>query len=469
MELNDAGPAFVAALREALGEAAVRPAGAAEREEPRGRFHGREGPVALPASTEAVAATVRLCAAHRVPVVARGGGTGLVGGTIMADGALPLILSLDRLSRVREVAAGDGVMIAEAGVTLAGVQEAARAAGRLFPLSLAAEGTAQIGGNLATNAGGITVLRYGNARELTLGLEAVMADGSVLHGLKRLRKDNTGYDIRNLLIGSEGTLGIITAAALRLFPIPAETATAYAAVPSPAAALALLRHLQAALGETVTAFELIHRIGLDFQDEAGMAPRDPLRPRPDWLVLTEAGGHTGTAEAFEAALMGAAEAELLGDAVLARSESQRTAFWALREAIPAANRRVGAIVSHDIALPLGAVPGFIAEGAGRIAAIAPELRINCFGHLGDGNLHYNVFPPPGVARERYDDRATEVTVAVYELVDAAGGSISAEHGIGRLKAGVLPRYADPARMAAMRAVKAALDPLGILNPGAVLA
>ncbi len=465
--LNAATPDFVKALAAHLPQGALRAPEPRDLTEPRGRWQGQAGIVARPGTVEEVAAVVRACAEAQVGIVPWGGGTGLVGGQVMGQGPLPVLLSLERMAAVRAVHTGEGVMIAEAGATLAAVRAAADAAGRLFPLSLASEGTATIGGNLATNAGGVNVLRYGNARDLCLGLEAVLADGTIWHGLKRLRKDNTGYDLRNLLIGAEGTLGIITAASLRLFPRPAGVGTALLAVPSPEAALALLSLAQERMAGLVSAFELIGRAGFEFLDEAGFDLRMPLASLPDWAVLIEI-GLPASLDA-EAALAGLYEAagDLVADGVIAQGAAQRDALWALRETIPLANRRVGAVASHDISLPLSQVAGFI-ERAGRLIAAMGDMRVNCFGHMGDGNLHYNVFPARGRARAEYDNQRAAVTVAVHDLADAMGGSVSAEHGIGRAKVADLARYGDPAKLAAMRAIKTALDPLGILNPGAVL-
>jgi len=465
--LNAADDAFEACLRGILPPAAFRDP-APYLTEPRGRWQGR-GVVVAPGSVDEVAAVVRACAQARVGVVPYGGGTGLVGGQLMTEGPVPVILSLERMARIRAVYPGEDVLVAESGVVLATVQAAARAHGRLFPLSLASEGSARIGGLLATNAGGVNVLRWGNARALCLGLEVVTADGAVWHGLSRLRKDNAGYDLRDLMIGSEGTLGIITAAALRVVPQPQSVAAALLAVASPQAALDLLALARARLGEGISAFELIHRQGPDFIAETGIAARVPLDPLPEWMVLVDLGlsGGLDAAEALEALFAAAAKADLVTDGVIAASETQRAALWHLRESIPAANRKVGAVSSHDISLPLSDVPGFILRAPGVLARFGP-LRINCFGHLGDGNLHYNVFPPKGGAREDHAADRAAIKQAVHDLVHALGGSVSAEHGVGRLKVEDLARYSDPARLAMMRALKAALDPEGILNPGAVL-
>lgn len=468
--LNPADAAFAARLAAALPEGALKPVTPAYLEEPRARFHGQAGVLAAPRSVEEVATVVRLCAEARVGIVPRGGGTGLVGGQVMPDGQpAPLVLSLERMAAIRAVYPSENVLIAEAGAILADVHDAARAADRLFPLTLASQGSCRIGGNLATNAGGVNVLRYGNARELCLGLEAVLADGTIWHGLKRLRKDNTGYDLRDLIVGSEGTLGIITAASLKLSPIPAAEGAALIAVASPAAALALLALARDRLAEGVSAFELMHRMGLDFLTEVLPDLRQPFATPPEWTVLIDIGLPRGQdPSAALTDLFGEAlEAGLVSDGIIAQSEAQRAAFWALREMIPEANRRIGAISSHDIALPLSEIPAFI-EQAGAALAAAGDWRVNCFGHLGDGNLHYNVFPAKGRNRAEYDNRRGEVKQMVHDRVHAMGGSVSAEHGIGRLKVDDLERYSDPAKLAAMRALKAALDPLGILNPGAVL-
>ncbi|MEM9196521.1 MAG: FAD-binding oxidoreductase [Pseudomonadota bacterium] len=453
-----------------LGSAILRPVGPGDLEEPRGRMTGQAGGVALPRSTADVAAIMRACAAARVGIVPLGGGTGLVGGQVKPDGPAPLLLSLERMAAIRAVLPDEDALIAEAGATLAAVQAAAEAAGRLFPLSLASEGSCRIGGNLATNAGGTQVLRYGNARDLCLGLEAVLADGSVLSGLKTLRKDNTGYDLRHLLIGSEGTLGIITAASLRLFAQPHGRATAWLETPDPDAALALFRQMRGGLGEEITGFELMHRSGLEFLAQHFPQIEPPCRTG-DWFVLIELSGnrHAEPDLALERELTLSMEAGLVTDGAIAQSQAQRAAFWAVRESIPEANRRRGAIASHDISLPIGRIPAFIAAAGAALARAAPGLVINCFGHLGDGNLHYNLFPPDGLSRDAFDSQRAVLTDTVHALVDAEGGSVSAEHGIGRFKREDLIRFGDPAKLAAMRAIKSALDPLGILNPGAVLA
>lgn len=467
--MRDCDSAFLKDLAQELPRGCLVESSAHYVEEPRGRWRGQAGAVALPRTTDQVATILSACNATRVPVVPFGGGTGLVGGQVAGDGPVPLVLSLERMARIRAVHPSENVMIAEAGCILADVQTAAENAGRLFPLSLASEGSARIGGLLATNAGGVNVLRYGNARDLVLGLEVVLADGQVWHGLKRLRKDNTGYDLRHLMIGSEGTLGVITAASLRLAPRPAEQGAALMVVESPAAALDLLALAQSRLGDSISAFELIGGMGLAFLREALPQIRQPFDQSPDWMVLIDLGlPEGGTPDgALEGLFEAAAEAGLVSDGVIAASLAQRAEFWGLREAIPEANRHIGAISSHDISVPLSEIATFIAQAGPALAQIN-HFRINCFGHLGDGNLHYNVFPVPGRNRSMHEHERDAIKTCVHDLVHALGGSVSAEHGIGRLKTDDLVRYGDPTKLAAMRAIKHALDPNGILNPGAVL-
>ncbi|MGQ0566854.1 MAG: FAD-binding oxidoreductase [Gemmobacter sp.] len=467
--LNPATPAFLSALAERLPPGTLREAQARDLTEPRGRWQGQAAAVARPRTVDEVSVILAFCCSAGVGVVPLGGGTGLVGGQVMPGGPAALILSLDRMAAVRGVWPEENVLIAEAGATLAAVQAAAAQAGRMFPLSLASEGSARVGGILGTNAGGVNVLRHGNARDLCLGLEAVLADGTVWHGLRRLRKDNTGYDLRNLLIGSEGTLGVITAASLRMVMPPAARGTAFLTVASPAAALALLALAEARVPGLVSAFELIAGQGLRFLAEVGPEVRAPFATVPDWMVLIDLGLPQGldSQAALEAIFADAVAQGLSDDAVIAATLAQRAAFWAVRESIPEANRRIGAVSNHDISLPLSECAGFI-DACGPALARIGAFRINCFGHLGDGNLHYNVFPMPGRARADHDPQRAAIKACVHDMVHARGGSVSAEHGIGRLKVADLERYGDPGKLAAMRAVKAALDPRGILNPGAVL-
>ena len=436
--------------------------------EPRGRWSGH-GVVVEPTSTKQVAAIVRHCAASSVPVVPYGGGTGLVGGQLTSDGAVPVVISLARMANIRAVYPLENALVCDAGCILADVQAAAEEAGRLFPLSLASEGSARVGGLLATNAGGLNVLRYGNARAQVLGLEVVTADGEIWNGLTRLRKDNTGYDLRDLMIGSEGTLGIITAAALRLMPKPAHEGTAIFMVPSPKAALELLALAQSQIGEGISAFELIGRQGFDFLAEVGPETTQPFETVPEWCVLIDLGLPKGLSpqDALEALFVSANKAGISTDGVIAQSEAQREAFWAIRESIPEANRRIGSISSHDISVPLSAIPDFIDKAPGELAKLG-DFRINCFGHLGDGNLHYNVFPPKGQSRADFENVRQAVKTCVHDLAHAFDGSVSAEHGVGRLKVDDLEKYSDPQKLVMMRGIKQALDPKGIMNPGAVL-
>lgn len=465
---NAVTPAFEHSLRALLPAAAFKQDSTPYLSEPRGRWAG-QGLVVAPASTDEVSTVVRACAEARVGIVPYSGGTGLVGGQLMQDGPAPVVLSLERMNKIRDVYLSENVLVCDAGVILANVQKAAEDVDRLFPLSLASEGSARIGGLLATNAGGVNVLRYGNARAQCLGLEVVRPDGSIWHGLTRLRKDNTGYDLRNLMIGAEGTLGIITAAALKLAPRPAGIGAAMMAVTSPAAALDLLAMAGQQIGEGISAFEIMHRQGFDFLNEVGPDFQAPFSQTPEWTVLIDVGLPAGLGP--EAALEGlfetAFDAGLVTDGVIAQSHAQRAAFWHIRESIPEANRRIGSVSSHDISIPLSAIPAFITRGTQALAAVG-TFRVNCFGHLGDGNLHYNVFPAKGKNRADYEAARPEVKRVVHDLVHDLDGSVSAEHGIGRLKVADLEKYGDPTKLAMLRAIKDALDPLGIMNPGAVL-
>ncbi len=438
-------------------------------EEPRGRYRSADGLLIAPASTQEVAMVMRAAHMARVPVVPYSGGTGLVGGQIAQDLPRPVILSLDRMRAIRSVHPDENVIVAEAGVILADVQAEALQMDRLFPLSLASEGSARVGGVLSTNAGGVNVLRYGNARDLCLGIEAVLPNGEVLNTLTRLRKNNTGYDLRHLLIGAEGSLGIITAAALHLSPMPVHTGTAMLAVESPKAALSLLSLAGRIAGGNVSAFELIHKQGFDFLAETMPQVRCPFPDAPEWCVLVELGGP----ETFspEDTLMSlfeqGAEGGLVNDGVVAQSQQQAIDLWSVRESIPEANRRIGSVSSHDISVPLSVIPGFIEKAKAAIFALGP-FRINCFGHVGDGNLHFNVFPLQGVSRDAHNDIRADVKRTVHDIAVEMGGSMSAEHGIGRMKVQDLETYGDPTKLLAMRAIKQALDPHGTCNPGAVL-
>jgi FAD/FMN-containing dehydrogenase len=464
-----ADDSFAATLAATLPQDTLKRAEPRYLTEPRGKWTGASQWVALPRSTQEVAQMVRACAASNVPLIPYGGGTGLVGG--QTTPALPaLVLSLERMTKIRSVHPQENTLTVEAGAILADVQAAAEGVDRLFPLSLASEGSARIGGLLGTNAGGVNTLRYGNARDLVLGLEAVLLDGQIWNGLKRLRKDNTGYDLRHLLIGSEGSLGVITTASLKLFPRPAQYGTAVLTTPSPETALDLLGLARSHVGDQINAFELMHRQGPDFIRETLPDLRLPWQDIPEWSVLIDLGlgRDRDPQDALEAIFADAYDKGIVTDGVIAQSQAQRQALWSLREHIPEANKRIGSISSHDIALPLGVIADFIRDAGPRIAEIGP-FRINCFGHLGDGNLHYNVFPPKGESRDTYKAYAAQIQSCVHDLVHRYEGSFSAEHGVGRLKTADLERYGDPAKLAAMRAIKAALDPQGIMNPGVMLA
>ncbi len=437
----------------------------------RKRFQGRAGAVVRPASTAEVAAVVAACAAARTPIVAQGGNTGLVGGSVPDASGNQVLLSLGRLNRVRGIDAANLTITVDAGCVLQAVQEAAAARDLLFPLSLGSEGSCTIGGNLATNAGGTQVLRYGNARELCLGLEVVTATGEVWDGLTGLRKDNTGYDLRDLMIGSEGTLGIITAATLKLFPRPAAVTTALAATPSLQAAIELLQLAQARLGPALTGFEVMNEFALGLVRKHFAALRQPLAPAP-WTVLLEQSDAESTEHAatlFEALLESAAERGLVTDAAIASNLEQSRSMWHLRESITLAQVAEGLNIKHDISLPVSAIADFVAETDAALAQAFPGIRIVDFGHLGDGNLHYNIQAPQGTPPADFLGRFEHaINNLVFDAVAARGGSFSAEHGIGTLKRDALAERKSPVALAMMRAIKQALDPANQLNPGRVL-
>ncbi len=463
--------ALVAALRARLGDRHVltEPGDLAPYlTESRRLFQGRALAVARPADTAEVAFAVRACAEAGVPVVAQGGNTGLVGGGVPEGG---LVLSLARLDRVRAVDPVGATMVVEAGAVLAAVQEAAEAAGLLFPLSYASRGSARIGGGISTNAGGIAVLAYGNARDLVLGLEVVLADGRVWNGLRALRKDNAGYDLKQLFIGSEGTLGIVTAAVLKLFPRPRSTTVAFVGLASAERALALFTHLRARCDRDLTAFEVMPPFGLDLVLRHAPGTVRPLAGEHGAYALVElAASRPGadTRAEMEAVLAEALEAGIAEDAAVAASEGQNRALWALRESLPAAQSRAGASIKHDVSVPLAALPGFLAEATAACEAALPGLRVCAFGHFGDGNIHFNLTQPPGMARADFIAQWGRFNRIVHDIVHARGGSIAAEHGVGRLKRAELARYGDPVGLDLMRRLKAALDPQGLLNPGKVV-
>jgi FAD/FMN-containing dehydrogenase len=437
-------------------------------------YHGATPLVARPDTVERVAAVVRICAEHRVGVVPHGGNTSYCGGATPRENGREIVLSLARLNRIREVDPAGYSITVDAGCTLAAVQQAALQADRLFPLSLGSEGTAQIGGNLSTNAGGTAVLRYGMARELVLGLEVVLPDGRVLDQLRRLRKDNTGYDVKQLFLGAEGTLGVITGAALKLYALPAEFVTAFVAIGGIADAVDLLGRVRDAFGDEVVAFEYLPRIAheLAVKHVAGVVvPFATPQPAYALVELALPKALPELAERFDEFLAREIEAGRARDAVVARSGAQRDALWHLREHVPEAQTREGASIKHDVSLPVAALPAFVEAAERRLAELAPGARVVGYGHVGDGNLHFNLSPPAGASPDdvaAFKALAPAVSRAVHDLVARYGGSFSAEHGIGRLKVGELERYEDPVALATMRAIKDTLDPHGIMNPGKVL-
>jgi FAD/FMN-containing dehydrogenase len=463
-------PELVAAFRAIVGDKfAVTDAAdiAPYLTEERGLFHGRSPLVLRPGSTAEVAAICKLATEHKIALVPQGGNTGLVGGQTAHHGEV--VISLRRLDKIREVDAASNTMTCEAGVVLQIAQQKAAEADRLFPLSLGAEGSCTIGGNLSTNAGGTGALAYGVAREMALGLEVVLADGRVLNLLSKLKKDNTGYDLRNLFIGAEGTLGIITAATLKLFPKPRAIETAYVGLKSPADALKLLSISQGMAAGSLTSFELLADIAVDFSIRHGIDIRDPLTGKHPWYVLMELSSSRDDArDALESILAKGMEDGIVDDAVIAANLSQRAAFWKLRDEMSAAQKPEGGSIKHDISVPVAAVPAFIAEADAAVVKLIPGSRPVPFGHLGDGNIHYNVSQPIGANAADFLARWHEVNAVVFAIVMRMGGSISAEHGIGVLKRDELPDVKDKVAISLMRGIKAQLDPLGIMNPGKVL-
>lgn len=435
--------------------------------EERNLFHGRSALVLRPGSTAEVAAICRLASEHKIALVPQGGNTGLVGGQTPHNGEV--VVSLRRMDRIREVDTASNTMTCEAGVVLQVAQQKASEVDRLFPLSLGAEGSCTIGGNLSTNAGGTAALAYGVAREMALGLEVVLADGRVLDVLSKLKKDNTGYDLRNLFIGAEGTLGIITAATLKLFPKPRAVETAFVGLKSPAAALKLLTIAQGEASNALTSFELLAEMAVDFSIRHGIDVRDPLAEKHPWYVLMELSSPRDDARATLEAILGRAmEEEIVDDAAIATNLTQRAGFWKLRDEMSAAQKPEGGSIKHDISVPVAAVPAFIAEADAAVVKLIPGARPVPFGHLGDGNIHYNVSQPIGGDSAGFLARWHDVNAVVFEIVLRMGGSISAEHGIGVLKRDELPEVKDRTAIELMRAIKAMLDPLGIMNPGKVL-
>jgi D-lactate dehydrogenase (cytochrome) len=435
--------------------------------EERDLFHGRSPLVLRPGSTTEVSAICKLATAHKIALVPQGGNTGLVGGQTPHNGEV--VVSLRRLDKIRDVDTASNTMTCEAGVVLQVAQQRAAEVDRLFPLSLGAEGSCTIGGNLSTNAGGTAALAYGVAREMALGLEVVLADGRVLSALSKLKKDNTGYDLKNLFIGAEGTLGIITAATLRLFPKPRAIETAYVGLKSPGAALKLLSIAQGEAASSLTSFELLADIAVDFSIRHGIDIRDPLSSKHPWYVLMELSSSRDDArDALEQILARGMEDGIVDDAVIAANLGQRQAFWKLRDEMSAAQKPEGGSIKHDISVPVAAVPAFIAEANAAVVKLIPGARPVPFGHLGDGNIHYNVSQPIGGNAADFLARWHEVNEVVFAIVLKMGGSISAEHGIGVLKRDDLPQVKDKVTIELMRGIKAMLDPLGIMNPGKVL-
>ena len=464
----------IARIRRTLGPAACLDAPADV--EPylvdfRSLYHGASPLVVCPGSTNDVAVVLAICNEHRVGVVPHGGNTSYCGGATPSETGDQIVLSLRRLNRVREVDAANFSITVEAGCVLAAVQAAAQAAERFFPLSLGSEGSCQIGGNLSTNAGGLNAVHYGVTRDLVLGLEVVLADGRVIDGLTSLRKDNTGYDLRNLFIGAEGTLGVVTAASLKLYPIPRTIETAFAAVRDASAAVELLARLRAATGDCVTSFEFLPRIAIEFTTRHIPGVTDPLERPYEYYVLCE----VSTARE-DAALRGLLEEALergmtdglVLDAVFAESIAQRDALWKLRESVPEGQRHEGASIKHDVSVPVAALPEFLAQASAAVQAIVPAGRLVAYGHVGDGNLHFNVSQPIGDDPRAFLVHTHELETAIYNLVQQFRGSISAEHGIGRLKRAELGKHKGHVDLEVMRAIKQALDPNGIMNPGKVL-
>jgi FAD/FMN-containing dehydrogenase len=472
--MNSASSAFLARVGEIVGPQwlLTDPAEMASYlADWRGRYCGKALAVVRPATVQQVADVVKACAQWRVPVVPQGGRTGLVQGSVPDQSGTAIVLSLSRLRSIRHIDPVNRTMTVDAGCILADLQQAAQAAGCLFPLSLAAEGSCSIGGNLSTNAGGTAVLRYGNTRELCLGLEVVTAHGEIWDGLRALRKDNTGYDLRDLFIGAEGTLGIITGAVLKLFPQPKATVTALVGLAAPAQALSLLALAQERCGANLTGFELMSDACLRL-----VAQHFPQLPKPfvarhaqyALLEISSSESEQHGAQLLETAIADAIAADIADDAVVAMSGAQSRSLWEIREHIPLAQAAAGKNIKHDISLSISTVPEFIERTAAELEQAFPHSELICFGHLGDGNLHFNVAPPPGVPHDQFLQHQEAINCIVHDSVAAFGGSISAEHGIGTIKRDALVRYKSPVELNMMRAIKAALDPLGIMNPGKVL-
>jgi FAD/FMN-containing dehydrogenase len=464
---------LAARLKAIVGERGLVPA--AERApyevDWRDAYHGRAAAIVRPASTEEVSKVVALLAQLRIPMVPQGGNTSLCGGSVPDGSGTQVIVNLSRMNKVRAVDPDNNTMTVEAGCVLETLQGVAEKHGRLFPLSLGAQGSCEIGGNLSTNAGGTGVLRYGNTRELVMGLEVVLPDGRVWDGLRGLRKDNTGYDLKQLFVGAEGTLGIVTAAVLKLFPLPRSFATAMVAVESPAAAVKLLSFLRERCGERITGFELLMRVCLDLVIRHIPGSRDPLPAQHPWYVLVELSDSTegGALDTLlEESLGAAAEAGVVLDAALAASEAQRGDFWKLRENVSEAQKLDGVSIKHDVSVPVSRVPELIGRATADLAGRFPDVRIVAFGHVGDGNIHYNCSKSDRQEARAFFAQAPEVNHVVYEVVRSLGGSISAEHGLGAMKRDEITHYKSALELELMRSIKKTLDPHGLMNPGKVL-
>jgi FAD/FMN-containing dehydrogenase len=438
----------------------------------RGIYLGATAAVVRPANTQEVAAVIHYCSQRGIAIVPQGGNTGMCGAAIPNPNGEEIVLSLARMNKIRSIDALNNTLTVDAGCVLAAIQGTAAEVDRLFPLSLGAEGSCQIGGNLSTNAGGVNVLRYGNTRDLVLGLEVVLPDGRIWDGLRSLRKDNTGYDLKQLFIGAEGTLGIITGATLKLFPRPIANATAWMAVPSPESALRLLALIRQHCGERISAFEIISRHSLELVWRHIPNTRDPLDTPHEWQVLTEladSGDLTSLRADLERALESAINEGLVVDAIVAENRIQAQSLWHMRESIPEGARQEPVMVyRHDIAVAVSRIPEFIAEAGAALEARFPGVRLICFGHLGDGNLHYNAYIPERLRNDPKSRNADDVTQTVYDIVRQYGGSFSAEHGIGQSKVNELVRYKSSVEMDLMRTIKSALDPKGLFNPGKIL-
>ena len=472
--MSHLNPSLIQALEQVVGEAGlIRDA---ERMQSylsdwRNAYRGRAALVVRPASTAQVAQVVRLCKEAGVALVPQGGNTGLCGGSIPDASGEQVVLSLTRMTAIRAIDTANETITVEAGVILQRLQEAAAEAGRLFPLSLGAEGSCTVGGNLATNAGGTAVLRYGNMRDLALGLEVVLADGRVWDGLRGLRKDNTGYDLKHLFIGSEGTLGIITAAVLKLFPAVRSLTTAWVALPSPQAAVDLIGRMRSLCGDRLTGFELMSQQSVAFVLRHVAGCTDPFSTTHPWYVLIELSDTQVDAPLAEMLENGLSEAFEQGealDAVVASNESQVAALWALREGISEAQNHEGPSLKHDISVPVSSIPAFIEATDRKLLEAFPGVRIVAYGHVGDGNLHYNISKPVGSEDAPFKAQADAIMDVIYEATVAFAGSISAEHGLGQAKRGPAQRFKDPLELELMRTLKQALDPAGLMNPGKVL-